>query len=41
MTSAGPLQDQALVLSLASFPLEQGSARGVLEHLSDTLVGLG
>lgn len=41
MTSADPLQDQALVLLAASFPLQQGGARGVLENLPDTLVGLG
>lgn len=36
-----PLQDQALVLCLATFPLQQGSASGVLKHLPDALVGLG
>lgn len=41
MTSADPLEDQALALLDASFPLHQGGARGMLENLSDTLVGLG
>lgn len=41
MASADLLEDHALVLGLASFPLQQGGARGVLENLSDTLVGLG
>lgn len=36
-----PLQDQALVLRLAAFPLQQRSAGGVLKHLPDALVGLG
>jgi hypothetical protein len=37
----GSLQDQALLLLAATFPGEQGGARGVLEHLSDALVCLG
>lgn len=40
-THLGPLQDQALVLLAAAFPLQQSSASGVLKHLPDTLVGLG
>lgn len=40
-TGAGPLQDQALVLLVAAFSLQQGSASGVLKHLANTLVGLG
>lgn len=36
-----PLQDQALVLLAAAFPLQQGGAGGVLKHLPDALVGLG
>lgn len=39
--SAGPLQDEALVLLAATFPLQECSTCGMLEHLSDTLVGLG
>lgn len=41
MTSADPLEDQALVLLAATFPLQQGGACGMLENLSDALVGLG
>lgn len=40
-TSADPLQDEALVLLAATFPLQQCSTCGMLENLSDTLVGLG
>lgn len=36
----GSLQDHATALLLA-LPGEQGGARGVLKHLSHTLVGLG
>lgn len=36
-----PLQDQALVLLAAAFPLQQRGASGVLKHLPDALVGLG
>lgn len=37
----GPLQDEALVLLAAAFPLQECSTCGMLENLSDTLVGLG
>ena len=41
MVDLGSLQDHALGLFLATFPGEQGGARGVLEHLPDALVCLG
>jgi hypothetical protein len=36
----GSLQDQALLLLAATFPGEQGGARGMLEHLPHALVRL-
>lgn len=37
----GPLQDQALLVLLTASAGQESSARGVLEHFADTLVGPG